>query len=112
MSAVLSLLLLLASDPAATRPGASPRPQSPPHWTTKPAATDLDACMPSVTDVGFGQVMLTCRVGPNGGLTACRAEGPNLRLREWALCLAPKFKTSPQRVGEQVEVPMAWKPAD
>ena len=85
MSAILSLLLLLASDPVATRPAASPRRRPPPHWTVKPTAADLDACMPSVTDIGFGQVLLICRVGPDGGLTACRAEGPNPRLREWAL---------------------------
>lgn len=105
MNAILSLLLLSAVQaPTATL--------KPSEWLARPAPTDHDACLPPVTDVGFGQVTLNCRVRPDGSLVDCHADGDNRWLREQALCMAPKFRAPRQRAGQRIRIPITSKPAD
>jgi len=99
----IALLFALASSSGA------PHRLPPSAWASRPTANDITRCMPHSTDILPGEVLLVCKARADGYLADCQARrSREPRLREWALCAAPKFRAPKRYRGEKIEVPLRW----
>jgi TonB family protein len=114
MRLLLLALLLLAAPAAAQTPSASPPLIAKPQWLQRPTGDDVNAVYPVQAAVGGigGQVMLTCQVGLDGGLTACSAEdfAPGYGFDKAALKLASRFRMASRKERGTVTIPLVFKP--
>lgn len=118
-AAVLALIACSDAEPTAAKAKISSAPEAPAEvpsirlshseWKAKPSAADFAACSPDSTEVQGGTALLQCRVNADGGLENCQATSvEDDRLRDWSLCVAQRFRTTPQRAGAVVEIPLRW----
>lgn len=85
----------------------------PSAWAAKPTSDQIVDCQPTSTDIRNGTAILRCRVARSGGLEACDATSTgDARLKDWALCLAPSFRSRPEHAGELIELPLTWTTHD